>query len=155
MKLWRLARAGQLALDGEGARLHGGRYSSPGRPVVSLASEAGLAVLVTLRYAMAEAGGMDSEYFLGWTEADALPERIEPGMSREETTRWVDMWLDSRRSLLAAIQSAVLPEADVVFLNPLHPGARDLPPLTSRAFRFSECLHRPPAFEQFQDRPAE
>ena len=149
MRLWRLARAGRLALDGEGARLHGGRYSSPGRPVVSLASEAGLAVLVTLRYAMAEAVGMEGEYFLGWTEAEAVPERIDAGMSREDTTRWVDVWLESGRSLLAAIQSTVLPEADVIFLNPLYPGAGDVPPLTVRQFWFSDCLHRPPALGQF------
>ncbi len=153
MRLWRLARAGQLTLDGEGARLHGGRYSSSGRPVVSLASEAGLAVLVTLRYAMAEAGGMDAGYFLGWTEADAVPERIAPGMSREDTTRWVDDWLDSGRSLLAAIQSAVLPEADVIFLNPLHRDAVAVSPLVVRPFRFSECLHRPPALKQFRENP--
>lgn len=152
MRLWRLARAGQLALDGEGARLHGGRYSSPGRPIVSLASEAGLAVLVTLRYAMAEAGGMEGEYLLGWTQAaDAVPERIEPGLSREDTTRWVDAWLESQQSLLAAIQSTVLPEADVVFLNPHHRDANSVPPLVVRPFRFSECLHRPPALEQFRE----
>lgn len=152
MKLWRLARAGQVALDGEGARLRGGRYSSPGRPAVSLASEAGLAVLVTFRYAMHEPGWMDEDYRLGWTEVDAQPERIEPGMPREATTRWVDAWLDSRRSLLAAIRSAVLPEADVVFLNPLHPDADRVPELTVRPFRFSDCLHRPPALDRFRDR---
>ncbi len=155
MRLWRLARAGQLALDREGARLHGGRYSSPGRPVVSLASEAGLAVLVKLRYAMAEVVGMDGEYFLGWTEVEAVPERIDAGMSREDTTRWVDAWLESGRSLLAAIQSTVLPEADVIFLNPLHGDARKVHPLVVRPFRFSKCLHRPPVLEQFQDRPVE
>lgn len=151
MKLWRLARAGQLALDGEGARLHGGRYSSPGRPVVSLASEAGLAVLVALRYVMADEAAMKAEYMLGWTEVHAQAERIEPGMSREDTTAWVDAWLDSRRSLLAAIQSVVLPEADVVFLNPAHPDAKLVPQLVTRPFSFAECLHRPPALDQFTD----
>jgi RES domain-containing protein len=50
MRLWRLTRAGQAALDGAGAWKHGGRYSPPGAPVVNFASEAGLAVLVALRY---------------------------------------------------------------------------------------------------------
>ncbi|MCB2062138.1 MAG: RES family NAD+ phosphorylase [Novosphingobium sp.] len=151
MKLWRLARPGQLALDGEGARLHGGRYSSPGRPVVALASEAGLAVLVTLRYAMHEPDWMEAEYCLGWTVVDASPERIEPDLPREATTRWVDDWLDSRRSLLATIRSHVLPEADVVFLNPLHAAAGKVPPLVARPFRFADCLHRPPALDQFRE----
>lgn len=153
MKLWRLARPGQLALDGEGARLHGGRYSSPGMPVVALASEAGLAVLVTLRYAMHEQDWMQADYCLGWTRVEASPERVNAGMSREETTQWVDDWLASRRSLLATIRSAVLPEADVVFLNPLHNDAAAVPPLETRPFRFGECLHPPPALDQFNLQP--
>ena len=49
MRLWRLTRAGHAALDGAGAALRGSRYAPPGRPVVSLASEAGLAVLAEAR----------------------------------------------------------------------------------------------------------
>ena len=49
MRLWRLTRADRTALDGAGLK-HGGRYSPPGTPVVNFASEAGLAVLVALRY---------------------------------------------------------------------------------------------------------
>ena len=50
MRLWRLTRTGHTALDGAGAMKQGGRYSPPGMPVVNFASEAGLAVLVALRY---------------------------------------------------------------------------------------------------------
>ena len=49
MRLWRLTRTGQTALDGAGTAKHGGRYSPPGSPVVNFASEAALAVLVALR----------------------------------------------------------------------------------------------------------
>lgn len=149
MRLWRLTREDHLALDGEGARLKGGRYSSAGRPVVSLASEPGLAVLVTLRYVLASGADFDQELRLGWTEVAATPERIPEGLAREETIALVDGWLAARRSLLAAIRSAVLPEADVVLLNPLHPDMACVAPLTARRFVFSECLHRPPALEQF------
>jgi RES domain-containing protein len=45
MQAWRLARRPYAALDGEGARLHGGRWNSPGRPLVYLASHLSLAVL--------------------------------------------------------------------------------------------------------------
>ena len=48
MRLWRLTRMGQTALDGARTSKHGGRYSPPGAPVVNFASEAGLAVLVAL-----------------------------------------------------------------------------------------------------------
>src|ERR1700751_2143418 len=109
MRLWRLTRAGQTALDGAGASKHGGRYSPPGVPVVNFASEAGLAVLVALRYLPDDA----DDYVLGWTEIDAVPERV--GVDGDDAIReWVAGWLRDRRSLLAAVHSQVLPEADVV-----------------------------------------
>ena len=72
MRLWRLTRAGETALDGAGTSKHGGRYSPAGAPVVNFASEAGLAVLVALRYVPDPA----ADYVLGWTEIDSLPERV-------------------------------------------------------------------------------
>ena len=65
MRLWRLTRAGTTALDGAGAAKHGGRYSPPGAPVVNFASEAGLAVLVALRYRTGDADDAPDDYVLG------------------------------------------------------------------------------------------
>lgn len=149
MKLWRLTRAPFLALDGEGARQFGGRYSSPGRPVVSLASEAGLAVLVSMRYATATSEAWEADYLLGWTEVAAMPKRVPEGLDEPAIAAQVDQWLENGRGLLLAIPSKVLPEADVVLMNPHHPGAATVPPLTVRAFRFPECLHRPPMLDRF------
>lgn len=146
MKLWRLTRVGYDALDGEGAARLGTRYSSPGRPVVSFASEAGLAVLVVLRYVP----GADDAYVLGWTEAAAVPERIS-GSDDAEIRLQVDSWLAERRSLLAAISSRVLPEADVVLMNSRHPAAAKVPPLTVRPFSFADCLHAPPMLERYRE----
>jgi RES domain-containing protein len=143
IRLWRLTRADQTVLDGTGALKHGGRYSPPGAPVVNFASEAGLAVLVALRYEPDPA----ADYVLGWTEVDAVPERAPDG---EEAVRaWVAEWLDERRSLLAAVRSQVLPEADVVLMNPLHPDAARVPPLVTRPFSFAECLHTPPMLARY------
>jgi hypothetical protein len=57
---------------------------------------------------------------------------------------WVTDWLEMHRSLLAAVRSQVLPEADVVLMNPLHSAAAQVPPLVTRRFNFAECLHTPP-----------
>lgn len=151
MKLWRLCREPYAALNGTGAIKFGGRYSSPGHPVVSMASEAGLAVLVTLRYVLPNFAEAATNYVLGWTEVDANPECISEGLSRQATTTYVDHWLEARRSLLVAIRSNVLPEADVILLNPLHPDASRVPPLTTRPFSFVECLHKPPMLETYLD----
>lgn len=143
MRVWRLTPAEHVALDGAGAVPHGGRYSPPGFPVVSFASEPGLAVLVTLRYQP----DPDADYVLGWTEIDAVPERAPDG---EDAIRaWVADWLAERRSLLAAARSAVLPESDVVLMNAQHPDAAAVPPLVTRPFSFAECLHAPPMLGRF------
>ena len=148
MRLWRLTRAPFVALDGKGAELHGARYAPPGRPVASLASEAGLAVLVALRYQPADLSQAPDDLVLGWTEIDAEPERV-PDADEDSIRAFVSEWLDQRRSLAVAIRSRVLPEADVIYLNPLHPDAAHVPPLTCRPFDFAECLHRPPMLDQY------
>lgn len=148
MKLWRLTRAPYVALDGTGAKLHGVRYAPPGYRVASLASEAGLAVLIALRYQPHDLAGIPEDFVLGWTEVDAVPERAD-GPNEASIRNFIGEWLDSRRSLLAAIQSRVLPEADVIYLNPLHPGAAHIAPLTCRPFSFAECLHRPPMLDHY------
>jgi len=143
MRLWRLVRAGHTALDGVGTLTHGGRYSPPGAPVVNFTSEAGLAVLVALRYLLGDLAKAPEDYVLGWTEIDAVPERV-PDPDEDTIRTFVTGWLDERRSLLAAVRSRVLPEADVVLMNLQHPDAAHVPPLTTRPFSFAECLHTPP-----------
>ena len=148
MKLWRLTRAPFVALDGKGAELHGARYAPAGHPVVSLASEAGLAVLVALRYQPPDLVGIPDDFVLGWTEIDAMPERV-PDLDEDTIRAFIGEWLETNRSLICAIRSRVLPEADVIYLNPRHPGAAKVAPLTTRPFDFAKCLHRPPMLDIF------
>src|SRR5438132_7737183 len=125
MRLWRLTRTGQTALDGARTSKHGGRYLPPGAPVVNFASEAGLAVLVALRYLPGDPADAPDDWVLGWTEIDAIPERVPDADGDDPIRHWVAGWLGERRSLLAAVRSQVLPEADVVLMNrsiPMPPG---------------------------------
>ena len=69
MKLWWLTRAPYVALGGA-------RYAPSDVPVVSLASEAGLAVLVALRYQPRGLQGIPDDFVLGWTQVAAVPERV-------------------------------------------------------------------------------
>jgi RES domain-containing protein len=149
MRLWRLTRSGHTALDGAGTLKHGARYSPPGVPVVNFASEAGLAVLVALRYLPGNPADAPADYVLGWTEIDAIPERAGDADGDDAIRDWVTDWLEERRSLLAAVRSHVLPEADVVLMNPLHPDAAGVPPLVTRPFSFAECLHTPPMLARY------
>lgn len=86
---------------------------------------------------------------LGWTEIDAVPERAPDDEGEEAIRGWVTDWLEQRRSLLATVRSRVLPEADVVLMNPLHPDAGRVPPLVTRPFSFAECLHTPPMLARY------
>ena len=149
MRLWRLTRSGHKALDGAGTLKHGGRYSPPGVPVVNFASEAGLAVLVALRYLPGNPADAPDDYVLGWTEIDAIPERVADADGDDAIREWVTDWLRERRSLLAAVRSQVLPEADIVLMNPLHPDADQVPPLVTRPFSFADCLHTPPMLARY------
>jgi RES domain-containing protein len=150
MKLWRLTRAPFVALDGQGALLNGARYAPPGVPVVSLASEAGLAVLITMRYLPVDPREWPADHVLGWTEVDAIPLRVPQGANDAAVIAFTGTWLAEARSLLCAVPSRVLPEADVVLFNPLHPDAAQVRPLITRPFDFAECLHCPPMLEAFR-----
>ncbi len=143
MKLWRLARAPYIALDGYGPAQHGARWVSAGAPVVNFASEPGLAVLVVLRYLPRDLAGVDEDYLLGWTEVDAVPEMIPLTPDQDKKRACGDAWLRAGRRLLAQVQSAVLPEANVIMMNPAHPDAAHIAPLTTRRFSFHETLSLP------------
>lgn len=149
MKLWRLTRAPYVALDGAGALARGTRYAPPGFPVVTLASEAGLAVLITLRYQPSDPAKIPDDYVLGWTHVDAAPERAPDDEGEQAVRAFTGEWLQSCRSLLVAVRSRVLPEADVVLFNPLHPDAANVLPLITHPFSFAECLHRPPMLDSY------
>ena len=110
MRLWRLTGSGHTALDGAGTLRHGGRYSPLGVPVVNFASEAGLAVLVALRYLPGGTANAPTDYVLGWTEIDAIPERVGDADGDDAIRDRVTEWLTERRSLLAAVRSQVLPD---------------------------------------------
>jgi RES domain-containing protein len=144
MRVWRLIMTGQTALDGAGTLKHGGRYSPPGAPVVNFASEAGLAVLIAMRYLPGGPADAADGYVLGWTDIPSTPERISDADGDDAIRERVTEWIQERRSLLAAVRSRVLPEADVVLMNALHPDAAGVPPLVTRPFSFAECLHTPP-----------
>ncbi|MCJ2186138.1 RES family NAD+ phosphorylase [Novosphingobium beihaiensis] len=144
MKLWRLCRAGHVALDGAGAQQFGGRYTPAGWPVVNFASEAALAVLIALRYQPRDVSGITEDFVLGWTETDAQPVRFPPGADDAEIRRAAGQWLEAGEALLAAAPSRVLPEGDVVMMNVRHPEAAHIAPLVTRPFDFAQCLHTPP-----------
>jgi hypothetical protein len=103
---------------------------------------------VALRYLPGDPADAPDDYVLGWTEIDAIPESV-PDADDNAIRDWVTDWLEERRSLLAAMPSQVLPEADIVLMNPLHHDAARVAPLVTRPFSFAECLHAPPMLARY------
>lgn len=149
---WRLtapefARSAEDMLSGEGARLYGGRWNSPGHAAVYLADSlalAGMELLVHL-------GSVDvlrtyrkmpvsiSEDLVMHIDAAALPSGWATG-PRTETRAIGDRWLSSQLSVALQVPSAVVPTECNFVINPNHPNfdALRLGPISD--FRFDPRL---------------
>jgi RES domain-containing protein len=132
------------ALSGEGARLGGGRWNSPGLPVVYTSSSLSLATLEVLVHLE------DPEllaHLFSWLPLevpDELVEWIDPATLPSE---WLndepgpasrsagDGWLRSRRSAALAVPSVVTPGEWNYLLNPAHPDFPKIQPGPAKAFR--------------------
>lgn len=136
----RLVKAAHVALDGEGARLYGGRWNSPGRPMVYLAASPSLAVLEVLVHLDLPPELIPADYRLLSVEIpdDAARESLsEPPV---DPVTWGDGFLDRGAALLLLVPSAVVPQETNALINPRHPGAARLRVIADRAFRFDPRL---------------
>ena len=129
MDLWRISEFSSL--DGEGGRLADGRWNSAGLPIVYLAASPPGALIEVLVHLELE----DDELPLAFTLLRVnvpgklhIPElRVPSGeawkLDLALTRALGDAWLKSRRSVLARVPSAILPDTFNYLLNPLHPDA--------------------------------
>lgn len=125
---FRLVRAEHSAdaFSGEGARIWGGRWSSPGRSVVYAADSLALAALETLVHILprrdlvfvsfrieipAELITTPSNLPPGWDDLPPPPEAAIVG----------DTWLESHQSAVLRVPSAVVRSAENFLLDPRHP----------------------------------
>lgn len=132
------------ALSGEGARKFGGRWNSPGRPVVYLGGSRALCALEMLahlttplsrrkRYRLIRVripAGMVSDY-----PAEILPEGWRSYPPGPVTMEIGDDWLQAGTQLALRVPSVVIPEEHNILLNPLHHGFSRI--ATSEASDFS------------------
>jgi RES domain-containing protein len=143
MMAWRLCRRPYADLDGEGARRFGGRWNSPGRPVVYLADHPALAVLevrvhLDLPLALLPADFVLMQVFLPDTGA---PEAT--GDPPSDTTAAGDIWLTEAHSPTLRVASVLVPHAWNILLNPRHAGAAEASILEIEPFRFDPRLWQP------------
>ncbi|MCO7246091.1 RES family NAD+ phosphorylase [Halomonas sp. Mc5H-6] len=118
-----------IAFDGEGARLYGGRWNSPGKACVYVASSESLALLEIMvhlesyrllnTYALLRLT-LPAESILSVGTED-LPENWQEAPAPAETAELGDGWLASGQSLALAVPSVVVPRELNYMLNPAHP----------------------------------
>ena len=129
---WRITKSARAAtaFDGEGARLYGGRWSSPGTPVVYTAQSESLAALEVLVHLQA------SQLLMSYSSIpadfdDAMIEAVDPASLPPDwrgspppivLQQIGDQWAAEQRSVVLRIPSVIVPNESNFILNPRHTG---------------------------------
>ena len=148
MRLYRLCRSAHRALDGEGARLYGGRWNSPGRAVIYTSrtlSLAALEYLVHLDPAFAPADLVAMTLEVPDAAVTALdPARLPRGWrtlpAPPACAALGDSWLAGDHSLALAVPSAIVPLEWNVLLDPRHRGIGSVRVIGEEPFQFDPRL---------------
>lgn len=140
MRLWRLAREAHSALDGEGSRMFGGRWNSPGRPVVYCAGSAALAVLEVRVHLDLPLDLLPEDYRLVAIETGDVGYEDAQPQATETARAFGDKWLASGRSAILRVPSVIVPEEWNVLINPHHPHAQHIQVESQRPFQFDARL---------------
>jgi RES domain-containing protein len=136
---WRLCRAPFADLQGDGARRYGGRWNSPGRPVVYAASNPALAVLEVRVHFDLPLELLPDDYVLVTIDLGDLP--IEKVAQMPAVPRaFADLWLQEQRTPVLQVPSAIVAESPNLLLNPAHPAAGVAYILETRRFVFDPRL---------------
>lgn len=118
----------RVAMNGEGAFLHGGRWNPPGLHAVYLAESRALAALEIIVYAPREVMSLDWRII----EVEVPDELIEAVSRADLPVGWHAMpssltarnfgmaWLNTRKALALKLPSVIIPEEHSLMLNPRH-----------------------------------
>jgi len=118
-------------LSGEGARLYGGRWNSPGVPMIYTAASASLAVLETLVHMSMDVFPENlilvtleiPKELVQTLDPSQLPENWATYPASSEVNEIGDTWAKNETSLGLLVPSAVLPQENNLIINPRHPQA--------------------------------
>jgi RES domain-containing protein len=142
---YRLALPAHRALDGEGARLYGGRWNSPGRPMVYASQSPSLPVLEVMVHLDLDPAYLPDDYRLLALEIpdDALSERLEQAPEQAAACAAMgDDFLLRGEAFWLSVPSVVVPQDRNILINPLHPQASRLRIVDDEPFRFDARLFR-------------
>jgi RES domain-containing protein len=149
VRLYRIADSRFAPESGEGARIYGARWNSPGRAVIyACTSYAGAMleklvhtgrripkhqVCVTFEYPNAlHSEVVDPQSVAGWSDANMYASR-----------RFGDAWLVEARTAILLVPSVVFEQERNALINPVHPAASRIRTLSIEPVRWDDRLFPP------------
>ncbi len=152
MRLWRICREihAASAFSGEGARLYGGRWNSPGVQAVYTSTSLSLAAVETFVHLEPNLRPDDLVSIEAELSDKVQTERIDPKSLprkwyelRDESLRAIgDRWIRAGKTLALDVPSAAIRGEWNVLLNPEHSDFRKLKIGKPKAFEFDLRMFR-------------
>ena len=153
MKAWRLTKARHKSLDGIGGEIAEGRWHRRGQRIIYAAASPSLAVLEVLIHLDLSPDLLPDDYIL--IEID-IPDDIETIRTKRDdlpdgwdffdglAARVVGVkWLDDGETAVMLVPSVVVPEENIVLINPVHSHAGKIVEVSNRPFSFDPRLLTP------------
>jgi len=146
MRFYRIADARHAPEGGEGARLHGGRWNSPGRAVIYACETKTGALLEKLVHT---SGHLPKHQVCVTFEAPdslkvaALAAREVPGWDAADmlaSRKAGDAWLEKAQGAVLYVPSVVFDVERNVLLNPAHPDFKRIKVIGTEPVRWDERL---------------
>ncbi len=145
MLAWRLCRLIYADLSGDGARRYGGRWNSPGRPVVYLAEHPALAALEVRVHLDLPFELLPDDYVL--LSVSVRDGSIRETQTSENTVAAGNAWLEAGQTAALRVPSVLVPHAFNILLNPRHAVAANAGVASVEPFRFDPRLWQPRGHE--------
>ena len=152
MQIWRICRAKYAgeAFSGLGARRFGGRWNSPGVPMVYSSSSLALAAIELFVHLEPNLQPDDLVSIAATLPAGEPAQRLEPGQL--PPAWWSDdfrplraigdNWIHDKSSLAVEVPSAALRMEWNVLVNPLHPRVAEIKVEEPQPFNFDARMFR-------------
>jgi len=151
MVVWRICSSRHTAFDGEGARIHGGRWNRAGSAVVYTSESLSLAAMELLVHLdprllpsdlVCISAELPRDVKIQLVDAADLPANWRDYPAAEELKDVGSRWLSSGESAVLSVPSAVIPQERNYLLNPAHPGFRRIKASKPVPFRLDARLLR-------------
>tara|TARA_B110000879_G_C11143964_1_gene501576 strand:+ start:51 stop:521 length:471 start_codon:yes stop_codon:yes gene_type:complete len=137
------------AFSGEGARKYGGRWNSPGLPMVYLGGSRALTALELLVHLTTPTSRSKPfclmevkipKHLISDYPTEILAEDWRNHPPGEHTLEIGDDWLKAGGQLALRVPSIIIPEETNILLNPLHPKFSKIEVSTTQNFNFDPRL---------------